>query len=117
MLKKKEFSKQCKGCGVEWLTGFTNKQKGRALCLECYSVDYLAYKRKQYEENSVKGDRRIDKMQPFKQSNREAHWRNVNKQLKSLKDKKEIREFISKQADIVFADKALMEYINHQALK
>lgn len=116
MGRYKEFSKSCKRCGVEWDKDFSNKYEGRALCLDCAKIAYEQY-RKTYHNSLGEHTSKMEKMQPFKVENRQAHWTEVNKQLRGLKKLEDIRAFIKKQADEIFSNKELMEYINHQSLK
>jgi hypothetical protein len=115
MKRKKEFSKCCVKCNVEWLPDMSNKYKKRALCLECHKI-YYNERKAVYTEKHKDDKRRIDLMQPFKLDNRKEHWKKVNDGLKGLKDINEIHAYIKERADEIFANKELMEYINHQSL-
>ena len=116
MRSKKEFSKCCKKCGLVWDKEMSNKYKGRALCKPCAKIEYSEY-RKAYKDTLDSSETKLAKMQPFKEENRMEHWKKINKEIKGLKKLEDIRAFISKRADEVFADKALMKYINHQSIK
>ena len=113
MRKRKEFSKCCTMCGEVWNTDMSNKVEGRALCIPCGVIDNRAT-RARYNELRSDEPKKIDLMQPFKVVNREKHWLEVNRQIKPLKKLEDIHAFIVKQADEVFANKELMEFINHQ---
>ena len=114
----KEFSKCCKDCGVEWNEGWTNKTEGRALCLDCMSIERAKRKENlKMERVANDADTKLAKMQPFKFEHRQEHWTKVNKEIRKLKKVEDIRAFITKQADEIFANEALMEYINYQSLK
>jgi len=117
MIRKKEFSKCCKECGVEWNEGWTNKYEGRALCKDCAKIKYTEYRKAYHATLGEDNVRKLDLMQPFKSENRQEHWTKINKELRGLKKVEDIRAFITKQADEIFANEALMEYINHQSLK
>jgi hypothetical protein len=110
----RELSKKCGECGVEWLADLSNKQRGRALCKECYQTEL---------ENRCKRDRekraevsaalhRINLYKDYKMENRNRFWRDINKEIKALKTREEARAFISKQMDRILADDNLMKYIN-----
>ena len=49
---KKELSKKCGNCGVEWLSDLSNKQKGRALCNECYTIESQKHSKEQRERRA-----------------------------------------------------------------
>jgi hypothetical protein len=55
--------------------------------------------------------KRIEAYRDYKLQNRSGFWREINKELKPLSDRKEIRAFISKQMDRILNDNQLMEYI------
>ena len=114
MAIKKELSKCCTNCGVEWLEDFSNKQPKRAKCLECYDIELFernANQRKSNKENK-NGLNRLELYENYKYSNRKPFWTSINKQIKLLKNREEAKEFISKQMDRILADKTLMDYIN-----
>jgi hypothetical protein len=109
---KKELSKCCSKCGVEWLADFSNKIKKRALCLECMKVEHKERK-EQYKHTIVRrGQNRHEKYKPFKIENRKHIHKAVNLELKKLKDRTEIREFLRKRFDELLADTALWDYLN-----
>ena len=112
MASKKEFSKSCTKCGVEWNDDFSNKYPKRALCYPCHKVEYKAIKEKYNKKHN--GLTKNDLLQPYKIQNRTAVWKEVNKQLKPLKKLEDIHKFIVQQADKVFADDNLMAYINKE---
>ena len=111
---KKELSKKCGNCGVKWLSDLSNKQKGRALCLECYTIESQKHSKEQRERRAAVGLalNRVELYKDYKFENRKGFWADINKQIKPLKDRKEIRAFISKQMDRILGDRKLMEYIN-----
>lgn len=112
----KEFSKCCNKCGVEWLEDWSNKYPKRAMCVDCHKI-YYAERKLAYNEKHKNEVRKVDLMQPFKVENRQAHWTKINKELRALNKLEDIRAFIKKQADEIFSNKELMEFINHQSLK
>jgi hypothetical protein len=114
MGKFKQISKCCSKCGVEWHEDLSNKIPKRAVCLECYEAEGIernTAKRKYDREHRV-GMNRSEKYQNYKFSNRQPFWTAINKEIKPLKDRVEIRAFISKQMDRIIADQQLMDYIN-----
>ena len=115
MKYKKEFSKQCTKCGLEWDENFSNKYPKRALCYPCHKEEYKLIKERYDLKNN--GLSKSDLLQPYKVTNRKEVWREVNKELKKLKKLEDIHNFIVKRADEVFADEKLMAYINKQTEK
>jgi hypothetical protein len=109
---KKEQSKCCAKCGVEWLTDLSNKVQRRALCLECIQIEYKERKA-EYKANKFKrGNNRLDKYQAYKIENRKHIHKAVNLELRKLKDRTEIREFLRKRFDELLEDKGLWDYLN-----
>jgi hypothetical protein len=110
----KELSKSCGKCGVLWNEDLSNKQQGRALCLECYEAEGVSRREQKakYDREHKVGMNRTEKYQNYKFANRQPFWRAINKEIKLLKNRDEIREFISKQMDRILADQILMDYIN-----
>ena len=113
MAIKKEISKSCGNCGVVFDATLSNKKKGRALCLECYFIEAQTRSKEQIARRAVVGAaiNRIELYRDYKIENRNEFWKDINKQIKVLKDRKEIREFISKQMDRILEDTQLMDYI------
>jgi len=114
MAIKKELSKKCGNCGVEWLSDLSNKKEGRALCNECYTIESQKHSKEQRERRAAIGalENRIELYRDYKFENRKEFWREINKELKSLTKREDIRAFISKQMDRILNDRKLMEYIN-----
>ena len=81
---KKELSKECKDCGVKWDSKFTNKYPKRAICFDCYKVQYSKLKQK-YTEKRKDEIRKNEKGEPFTHKNRTKHWQQINKSIRSLK--------------------------------
>jgi hypothetical protein len=105
---------KCGNCGLVFDETLSNKQRGRALCKECYQIEL---------QNRCKEDRnkraevgaalnRIQLYKDYKVENRNKFWRDINKQIKPLTKREDIRAFISKQMDRILADDNLMKYIN-----
>ena len=113
MAIKKELSKFCRHCGVVFDETLSNKKKGRALCLECAIIDSQRISREQIERRAILGaaQNRIQLYRDYKFENRANFWKDINKQIKRLNDRKEVREFISKQMDRILEDSQLMDYI------
>ena len=112
MSYKKELSTECKTCGVKWNKDYSNKYPKRAVCYECKQKEYEERK-EQYNFNRFKrGMNRFEKHKPFKIENRKHIHKAVNEQIRPLKDRNEIREFIRKRFDELLEDKALWDYIN-----
>ena len=111
---KKELSKCCSKCGVEWLSDLSNKQDRRALCKGCYQTELENRSKVEREKRNEIGAalNRVELYKDYKFENRKPFWAEINKELKPLKDRKEIRVFIGKQMDRILNDRKLMEYIN-----
>jgi len=106
-----------------------NRQKGEVrICNQC-GVEFETFKpiwkcndciKKNAKEGELRKKAKLNNVSkraiavPFKHGNRTAHWNKIAKELKTITDRDEIREYISKKADEVFNNKELMEYINHQ---
>lgn len=114
MAIKKELSKSCTHCGVVFDEKLTNKQPRRALCVACYRVELQRISKGQKDKRAVVGAaiKRIEAYKDYKLENREGFWRAINKEIRPLTNRDEIRAFISKQMDRILEDKALMHYIN-----
>lgn len=114
MAIKKELSKSCTDCGVLWLKDLSNKKSKRALCKECYSIELKKTCKAQKDKRAEIGAglKRTELYKNYKVENRTEFWKAINKQIKPLKDRTEIRAFISKQMDRILADETLMDYIN-----
>jgi hypothetical protein len=109
----RQLSTHCGECGVEWNKDLSNKQQKRALCKECYQTELDNRNRGFKEKRAEIGAaiKRIELYRDYKLKNRSEFWKNINKELKPLSDRKEIRVFISKQMDRILNDNQLMEYI------
>jgi hypothetical protein len=108
----RQLSTECKVCGKQF-DEQNPKQPKRALCLECYNLECDNRLELKREERKTKVTK-IELMQPFKVENRQEHWNKINKEIRKLKKLDEIHQFIKERADEVFANKELMEFINHQ---
>ena len=114
MAIKKELSKKCGNCGVVWLKDLSNKKKGRALCVECYTIESQRLSREQVERRAVVGAtlKRLALYRDYKMENRKGFWASINKEIKALTNREDVRAFISKQMDRILADDNLMKYIS-----
>jgi hypothetical protein len=114
MALKKELSKKCGKCGVVFDETLSNKQPKRALCKACYIIEAQRLSKEQRERRAVVGAslKRIELYRDYKFENRDKFWRDINKQIRPLTKRGEIRAFISKQMDRILADDNLMKYIN-----
>jgi len=109
----RELSKCCGKCGVVFDETLSNKQPKRALCKVCYRIELQRICKGQKDKRAVVGAaiKRIEAYRDYKLQNRNAFWRQINKELKPLTDRDEIRAFISKQMDRILDDTKLMDYI------
>jgi len=114
MAMKKELSKACRTCGVVFDETLSNKQPKRAMCIPCYKIEVKRVSKVQVDKRAIVGAaiKRIALYRDYKFVNRKEYWREINKQIKPLTDRGEIREFISKQMDKILGDDNLMKYIN-----
>ena len=110
MAFKKELSKCCVKCGVEWLKDLSNKVTKRALCFECKKEYDIEWKQK----NPIKKRlyNRHEKKSAYTFKNRTAYWQDLRTQLKGMKKREEWLEFIKNRMDEILNDKVLMDYIN-----
>ena len=110
----RQVSTQCGVCGVKWNEDLSNKQFKRALCKGCYRDELDERSRVQKEKRAEIGAmiNRIQLYKDYKFENRKPFWADINKQIKPLKDRSEIRAFVGKQMDRILADNNLMQYIN-----
>ena len=111
---KKELSKNCVDCGVKWLEDLSNKQPKRALCKECYQIEFKKMCKAQKDKRAEIGAvvNRIAIYKDYKMDNRKVFWKDINKELKGLKTREEHLSFISKQMDRILNDDNLMKYLN-----
>ena len=58
---KKEFSKCCGRCGVEWLPDWSNKQEKRALCKKCF-VEQTKENERKYRKGKTMQDRKSTRL-------------------------------------------------------
>ena len=116
---KKELSKACRKCGVVFDETLSNKRKGRAICIPCYNIEIKSISKAQVDARAVIGAarKRIELYRDYKFENRKGYWREINKQIRLLNDRDEIREFISKQMDRILADENLMKYISAMSME
>jgi hypothetical protein len=113
----RQLSTQCGTCGVVFDEQHP-KQPKRALCKACYTIESQRISREQRERRAVVGAaiNRIELYRDYKFENRKGYWREINKQIKPLTDRVEIRAFISKQMDRILADENLMKYISAMSI-
>ena len=114
----RQLSTQCGKCGVVFDEQHP-KQPKRALCRECYIGESQRLSREQVERRAVVGAaiNRIALYRDYKIENRKAFWTSINKEIKGLTKREEIRAFISKQMDRILADDNLMKYISAMSME
>ena len=110
----RQISTKCAQCGVVY-DEHNPKQVKRALCVPCYRIEMEERNQKLIAERKEAGAfaNRILLYKNYKVQNREPFWNAINKELKPLNDRTEIKAFISKQMDRILEDKDLMHYINY----
>jgi hypothetical protein len=108
----RQLATKCGECGVVFDEN-NPKQIKRALCVPCYRIELQRICKGQKDARAVVGAalNRIELYKDYKLENRKEHWRAVNKQIKGLTNRDEIRAFISKQMDRILDDTKLMDYI------
>ena len=114
MAIKKELSKACRTCGVVFDETLSNKQPKRALCKACYQIEFQQLCKVQRERRAEIGAaiNRVELYRDYKFENRKGFWKELNKEIKGLTKREDVREFISKQMDRILADENLMKYLN-----
>ena len=114
MAIKKELSKSCRACGLVFDSTLSNKQPKRALCKECYQIEFKKMCKAQKDKRAEIGAvvNRIEIYKDYKFENRTEFWKGINKQIKPLTNREDIRAFLSKQMDRILADENLMKYLN-----
>jgi len=115
---KKELSKSCGECGVAFDETLSNKQPKRALCKECYQIEFKKMCKAQRDKRAEIGAavNRIEIYRDYKMENRKGFWRELNKEIKGLTKREDVRAFISKQMDRILADVNLMKYISAMSI-
>jgi hypothetical protein len=118
MAIKKELSKKCVKCGLVFDETLSNKQPKRALCKVCYTIESQRLSREQVERRAVVGAtlKRLALYRDYKMENRRGFWASINKEIKALTNREDVREFISKQMDRILADDNLMKYISAMSI-
>jgi len=114
----RQLSTHCSKCNVEFTKDLSNKQTKRALCKECYRAELQALCKKQKDKRQEIGAaiNRIELYRDYKMENRKGFWREINKEIRPLKNRQDVRAFISKQMDRILADDNLMKYISAMSL-
>lgn len=114
MAFKRELSKSCGECGVVFDETLSNKQPKRALCKACYQIEFKKMCKAQRDKRAEIGAavNRIEIYRDYKMENRKGFWRELNKEIKGLTKREDVRAFISKQMDRILADDNLMKYLN-----
>jgi len=110
----RELSKSCGQCGVVFDDKLTNKQPKRALCKECYQIELKSIAKAQKDKRAEIGAvvNRVAIYNDYKFENRAEFWKGINKQIRPLTKREDIRAFISKQMDRILADVNLMKYLS-----
>ena len=114
----RQLATKCGACGVVFDEN-NPKQTKRALCVSCYKIEFKKMCKAQVDKRAVVGAaiKRIELYRDYKLVNRRGYWKEINKQIKPLTDRVEIREFISKQMDRILADENLMKYISAMSME
>lgn len=110
----RELSKSCGQCGVVFDDKLTNKQPKRALCKPCYRIELQRICKGQKDQRAIVGAavNRIEAYKAYKFENRKGFWKELNKEIKPLTKREDIRAFLSKQMDRILADVNLMKYLS-----
>jgi predicted nucleic acid-binding Zn-ribbon protein len=113
----RQLSTQCGKCGVVFDEQHP-KQPKRALCRECYIGELQRISKEAKDKRAEIGAtiKRIELYRDYKLQNRKGFWASINKEIRPLSDRGEIREFISKQMDRILEDDNLMKYISAMSI-
>jgi len=114
----RQLATKCGACGVVFDEN-NPKQTTRALCIPCYRIELQRVCKGQKDARAAVGAaiNRIALYKDYKMENRKPFWREINKQIRPLTDREEIRAFISKQMDRILGDDNLMQYVNAMSLE
>ena len=112
MAYKKEPSKCCVRCGIEWLSDLSNKVPKRALCFSCKREYDAEWKQNNPDSGKKRMHNRLEKKSPYTFKNRTGYWQGLRKELKGMKQREEWLVFIKNRMDAILNDKVLMDYIN-----
>ena len=114
----RQLSTKCGKCSVVFDEQHP-KQPKRALCKACYTIDAQRMSREQRERRAVVGAaiNRIHLYRDYKMENRKGFWREINKEIRTLTKREDIRAFISKQMDRILADENLMKYVSAMSME
>jgi hypothetical protein len=113
----RQLSTQCGTCGVVFDEQHP-KQPKRALCKGCYIIEAQRHSKEQRERRAEVGAaiNRIELYRDYKMENRKPFWTSINKEIKGLTKREDVRVFISKQMDRILADDNLMKYISAMSI-
>ena len=107
---KKEFSTNCKICGVEWDETWSNKQPKRAVCKTCFS-EIVKENDKKYKQGRTLQDR-IAVNAPLKVSVRKPHWDKISAELKLCKKREEWLPIIQRNLTTALNDEIIKQFLN-----
>jgi hypothetical protein len=109
----RELSKCCGKCGVVWDETLSNKEPKRALCKDCFKIEYKKRKEAMVEKLKVNGNvTQVTKKKPYTFKNRKGFWRETAAKLKGMDSRKEWLPFIQQRMQEILNDTQLMDYIN-----
>lgn len=111
---RKQMSKCCIKCGIEWLPDLSNKAPKRALCVGCieeWQKDWWVEYNKRNPMVKINTGR-LQKYNQFKIENRKPHWKKINDELKKMQSRDEWLPYIQLQMENILNNKELMNYIN-----
>ena len=109
----RQLSTQCSKCGVVFDEN-NPKQIKRALCVPCYRIELQKISKGQKDKRAEIGAavNRVAIYKDYKMENRKEFWKDINKQIRTLTKREDIRTFLAKQMDRILGDDNLMKYLN-----
>lgn len=114
----RQLATKCGKCGVIFDEN-NPKQPKRALCVPCYRIEFQNLCKMHRERRAEIGAaiNRIELYRDYKFENRRGYWKELNKELKPLTNRDEIRAFLAKQMDRILADDNLMKYLSAMSME
>lgn len=109
----RQLATKCGACGVVFDENHP-KQIKRALCKVCYRIELQRIAKGQKDQRAIVGAavNRIEAYKAYKFENRQEFWKELNKEIRPLTKREDIRAFLSKQMDRILADDNLMKYLS-----
>ena len=109
----RQLATQCGKCSVIFDEN-NPKQIKRALCVPCYRIELQKINKGHKDKRAEIGAavNRVAIYKDYKMENRKEFWKDINKQIRTLTKREDIRTFLAKQMDRILGDDNLMKYLN-----